>query len=167
MCNAGVGKPRHRRAHSVAVRSPVHAPLKETRRPVSADALRKVTAPAFVPAAPNKLPRTPNELGCLKPTFFKPVVTGVQQRASTTSSGSCNGQSTLGSLRRQNGTRSLKGLAPTSRKSTTESPIKRRGAVRNLLSAARHESGQPDPLPKISQQPFRISQFLSGEPVVF
>lgn len=173
MCNAGVGKPQHRRARSVAAQSTEHAPLAEIRRPASADGFQKLLAPsAFVPASPRQLPRRPNDLGRLKPTFFKPVGAGIQQRASTTASkSSCNAPSTLGSLRRQHGTRSLQSLAPISRKPAPELPIKRRRAVRNLLSAARYESGEPDSQPKPpsrgSHQPLRIAQFLSGKPVVF
>eukprot|EP00750_Incisomonas_marina_P017434 INCI20381.1.p1 GENE.INCI20381.1~~INCI20381.1.p1 ORF type:complete len:188 (+),score=15.19 INCI20381.1:56-565(+) len=153
----------HRSVQSV-VTTPASPALVEMPRPASADSPRHITAPAFVPAPRTQSPKSPLELGNLNPTFFKPVLAGSQRRPSS-SSCLCNKEPTLGSLRRQCATRSLKAPSMIGPLQDFEFPIKRRGAARNLLSVARKECGARELEQKASPAPFRIQRFLEGEPV--
>lgn len=152
----------HRRVQSVAptTGAPAFARLA---RPASADGPRDITTPAFVPAPLTSSPKSPFQLGDLNPTCFKRVLAGYQRRPSS-SSCSYTKEPTLGSLRRQCGTRSLGAIAANSQQQDSNFTIKRRGAARNLLCMAREECGFPEPPRKASPVPFRISRFLDGEP---
>lgn len=184
MCNANSSPPQHRRVRSV--HGAPFAPISVSRqrpasarrqRPRSADGCRCVTARSVLsvlpalPALTSKSPTSTTELEDVIPTFFKPVLTGAaQQRLQRPSRIDHKQKFTLGSLRRHNGTRTLDALKSTSHKhSSDQPPVKRQGAARDLWSAARQESGMPEPSPR-RQSPIddlKAARFLAGEPTVF
>ena len=170
MCNTN--PPRHRRVQSVDATTSAPTSARRPRptsarrqRSSSANGARCVAAVSVLPALIVRSPSSTTKVSGVNPTYFKPVLAGVQRRLQRPSSIDRDQKSTLGSLRRQNGTRSLDALAASSHKHSSDHPLKRMKAVHNLWSTARQESGMPESLPKPMAP--QIDRFLAGEAVVF